>query len=266
MNLLLNFYWRGKIIVKFGFMPIFFQQDIDGDTKLAIWKIEEEEKFFLRKVPLQREITHPHKRLQHLAGRYLLKLLFPDFPTELIRIADTRKPFLEDEAYHFSISHCGDYAAVIVSRKERVGLDIEIVSDKPARIQHKFLSEAERLIVNREWSIVNAKPTNDRISSQDCENTTPNHKPPAVAEGLPQARQTPNHLLTLLWSAKEAMFKWWGKGKVDFSEMLHVSVDAEPELMHGKFIREELQVSFPVHYKVFPDIVLAWVHTEVAGH
>ena len=73
-------------------MPLFFQQDIDDTTRLAIWKIEEEEAFF--HVPLQREITHPHKRLQHLAGRYLLKYLFPDFPTELIRIADTRKPFL----------------------------------------------------------------------------------------------------------------------------------------------------------------------------
>jgi phosphopantetheinyl transferase (holo-ACP synthase) len=26
-------------------------------------------------------------------------------------------------------------------------------------------------------------------------------------------------LLTLLWSAKEAMFKWWGEGDVDFSEV-----------------------------------------------
>src|SRR6476620_10473041 len=115
-------------------MPIFYQQDIDTYTRLAIWKLEEAENFFLKKVPLQREITHPHKRLQHLAGRYLLKYLFPDFPTELIRIADTRKPFLEDEAYHFSISHCGDFAAVLVSKNCRVGIDIEITSEKVLRI------------------------------------------------------------------------------------------------------------------------------------
>ena len=47
------------------------------------------------------------KRLQHLAGRYLLYALFDDFPLEEIVIADTRKPFLENEKYHFSISHCG---------------------------------------------------------------------------------------------------------------------------------------------------------------
>ena len=102
-------------------MPIFFQQDIDESTRLAIWEIGEEESFFLSQVPLQREITHPHKRLQHLAGRYLLKYLFPDFPVELILIADTRKPYLEDEAYHFSISHCDNYAAVVASKESRVG-------------------------------------------------------------------------------------------------------------------------------------------------
>src|SRR3712207_8327360 len=32
----------------------------------------------------------------------------------------------------------------------------------------------------------------------------------------------PVETLTLLWSAKEAMFKWWGKGGVDFSEMLRL--------------------------------------------
>src|SRR6187397_2210460 len=100
-------------------MPIFYQQDIDESTRLAIWKIEETEDFFLKSVPLQKEITHPHKRLQHLAGRFLLKHLYPGFPVALIKIADTKKPFLEDEAYHFSISHCNDYAAAIVSKTER---------------------------------------------------------------------------------------------------------------------------------------------------
>ena len=52
-------------------MPIFFQHQINDDTKLAVWEIKEDEDFFLQHVPLQREITHPHKRLQHLAGRYL---------------------------------------------------------------------------------------------------------------------------------------------------------------------------------------------------
>src|SRR5436190_1663294 len=124
-------------------MPLVYQQNINATTKIGVWHISESEDFFLEQVPVQREITHPHKRLQHLAGRLLLKELFPDFPHELIRIAETRKPFLENEAYHFSISHCGNYAAVIVSSDHRVGVDIEQVSEKIEKVKHKFLSEAE---------------------------------------------------------------------------------------------------------------------------
>lgn len=205
-------------------MAIFFQQEIDRTTKLGIWKIEEEESFFLSKVEPQREVSHPHKRVQHLAGRFLLKYLFPDFPTELIRIADTKKPFLEDEAYHFSISHCGDYAAAIASSTKRVGIDIEIASEKVLRIIHKFLHPDELQMLN----------------DKDIQ--------PA----------------TTLWSVKEAMFKWWGKGGVDFSEMLRIQeilLSKEGELQ-TRFIKEEVDVSFPVLYKQFDEIVLAWVCTE----
>lgn len=61
----------------------------------------------------------------------------------LIKVADTRKPFLEDEAYHFSISHCDDYAAAIVSKTGRVGVDVETPSFKIDRIKKKFLNENE---------------------------------------------------------------------------------------------------------------------------
>jgi len=160
-------------------MPIFFQQDIDEDTRLGIWKIEEGEDFFLQSVVPQRNVSHPHKKLQHLAGRYLLKYLFPDFPLSLILIADTRKPYLENEVYHFSISHCGDYASVVVSKTKRVGVDIEMATDKVERIKHKFLSEEEQATINSQ--------------------------PSTLLESL-----------TLLWSCKEAVFKWYGLGEVDF--------------------------------------------------
>jgi phosphopantetheinyl transferase len=206
-------------------MPIFFQQEIDHNTKLGIWKIEEDETFFLSKVEAQREVSHPHKRLQHLAGRFLLKYLFPDFPTELIRIADTKKPFLEDEAYHFSISHCGDYAAVIASQTKRVGIDIEIPTEKVLRIAKKFLHTDELQLLNNS--------------------------------------QAMNHA-TILWSVKEAMFKWWGRGGVDFSEMLRIrnTILSGEATLATRFIKDETGIALEVHYKQFDEIVLAWVQTE----
>ena len=220
----------GKITVNFQIMPIFFQQDIDDDTRLGIWRIEEDEDFFLKSVVLQRNVSHPHKKLQHLAGRYLLKYLFPDFPLFLILIADTRKPYLENEAYHFSISHCGDFAAAIVSKTKRVGVDIEIPTEKIIRISHKFFNQQETIMLNQ-WN------------GFDTE-----------------------ELSTLVWSSKEAMFKWWGNGNIDFSEMLRLSgnqLQHEGSLM-GNFIKDGVDSSFPVHYKFFDKLILAWVHTEPA--
>jgi phosphopantetheinyl transferase len=164
-------------------MPIFYQQDIDEDTKLGIWKIEEQEDFFLQTVVPQRNVSHPHKKLQHLAGRYLLRHLFPDFPLSLILIADTRKPYLENEAYHFSISHCGEYAAAMVSKTKRVGIDIEMATDKVYRIKHKFLTIEELSTINHQLT-------------------------------------TEIKQLTLLWSCKEAVFKWYGLGEVDFKMII----------------------------------------------
>jgi 4'-phosphopantetheinyl transferase EntD len=216
--------------VKFDFMPIFFQQDIDGDAKLGIWKIEEEEAFFLRSVVPQRAVSHPHKKLQHLAGRYLLKYLYPDFPVALIRVADTRKPYLEDEAFHFSISHCGEFAAAIVSRNERVGVDIELFSPKVDRIKHKFLHPSEMDMV------------------------------PALREGHP------DHLafLTLLWSCKEAVYKWWSYGQVDFSEQIRLEA-FEPGgkgRIRGAFIAPEKTTRLTLHYHLFPGLSLAWVKSR----
>jgi len=218
----------GKIIQKNAFMPIFFQQDIDATTRLAIWKIEEDEAFF--DVPLQRSITHPHKRLQHLAGRYLLRYLFPRFPLDLIRIADTRKPFLPDEAYHFSISHCDEYAAVIVSRNNRVGIDVEAELKKVERIRHKFIGKEEEKLGE------------------------------SLSPGVP--------FPMLVWSMKEALFKWYGKGGLDFRTHMQVQSiqENEPSVFHlqAHFLKEEaIQVSLTA--RQFEGLCLCFISTPTDG-
>ena len=204
-------------------MPIFFQHQINENTRLGIWKIEETEEFFKGNVPLHREVTHPHKRLQHLAGRFLLQFLFPDFPYQLIEIADTRKPFLPDEQYHFSISHCGDYAAAIVSSNKRVGIDIEIPAEKISRIIYKFLSAREH-------------------ETFDMIHTAAVHIP----------------LATLLWSAKESVYKWFGNGGVDFRKQIQLLKQHEgTETIDCFFSKNETELN--IHYRQFEELVLAWV-------
>lgn len=209
-------------------MALVYQQNINPFTKLGVWHITEPESFFINKVPLQREITHPHKRLQHLAGRFLLKELYPGFPYELIKIADTRKPFLENEAYHFSISHCGDYAAVMVSTQNRVGVDIERITGKVEKIKHKFLSAAEQTLVN---SLANE---NDELYKS---------------------------FLTIAWGTKESLFKWYGDGEVDFIDNLHIEqIDAKEN--EGKIhcsVSKKTTIQLDVHYLLFNNNCLSWV-------
>ncbi len=207
-------------------MSLVYQHTINSTTKLGLWHIEENESFFLAKVPLKRDVTHPHKRLQHLAGRYLLPSLFEDFPLEEILIADTRKPFLPDEKYHFSISHCGDYAAAIVSANQRVGIDIEIPTEKIFRIIHKFLREEEKKILDEQMS----------------------------------SRQL-LQLATLLWSTKESMFKWFGDGGVDFREHMHIQT-IEGNDKEGKLIclfQKLNEVLLTVRYRFMNELVMSWV-------
>lgn len=166
-------------------MPLLYQQNINENTRLGVWAIEEDEDFFSKEVCIQTTIRHPHKRLQHLAGRYLLKELYPQFPLNIILVADTRKPFLEGDPFHFSISHCGKYAAAIVSTTDRVGTDIEVPQEKIEKIQNKFLKSSEQALL------------------------------PALPVDL-------LHSLTLCWSIKEAVFKWYGEGQVDFRNHMHI--------------------------------------------
>ena len=189
---------------------------------MGIWKIEETEEFFKGNVPQHRDVTHPHKRLQHLAGRFLLQFLFPDFPYELIQIADTRKPFLPGEEYHFSISHCGDFAAAIVSHNSRVGIDIEIPAEKIIRIQDKFLSTTEK------------------------ENFLGDHEPADYS------------IPTILWSSKEAVFKWYGNGEVDFKKHILLKKNHKnSEIINCTFSKTNQQLM--VHFRQFSHLVLSWI-------
>jgi len=215
-------------------VPLFYQHTINEVTKLGIWEIQETEAFFLQKVPLQREVSHPHKRLQHLAGRYLLQYLFPDFPYELIAIAGTRKPYLTNEAYHFSIAHCGDFAAALVSTSNRVGIDIELVRPLIEKVKNKFISEHEMQLITSEAASGRQTPT-----------------------GQGQAL----HLLTLIWSAKEALFKWYGEGGVDFRQHMWVeSINRNGDKGHLQCtFRKPGIMKINVEFKTFDSLVLAWV-------
>ena len=221
-------------------MPLFYQHNINGNTKLGIWQITEPEGFFLEKVPLKKDVSHPFKRLQHLAGRYLLSFLFPDFPLEEIQIADTRQPFLQNEKYHFSISHCGHYAAAIVSRDSRVGVDIELITPRIEVVARKFLNEEEAHFINEDYAM--------------------------FLDQWGLSGKVHQEFLTLIWSAKEAIFKWYGKGELDFKNHMqlegNISMEGDGIRLPFAFSKEDT-IHLPIEGRIFDEqaLALVWVVT-----
>lgn len=162
-------------------MPIIFRQ-ASSDVQLGLWKIDEDVSFFEQKIAYRSTAGHDQKKLQQLASRMLLQELHGNFPFEQVRLNAHGKPILESLSSHFSLSHCRGYAAAVLSEKAEAGIDVEEISDRVLKIEKRFLHQSEL----------------DRLFSDG-------HMQRAV-------------ISTLCWSIKETVFKWWGKGGVDFSE------------------------------------------------
>ena len=176
-------------------MPIFFQHTTP-DCQLILWEIQETESFFTATVPEFGHLqvpAHPQRRLQFWVGRFLLRQLMPNFPIGSIEVAESGRPYLNDDSLYFSISHTDGFAAAIVSQTQAVGIDVECISDKPKRVRSKFLIDTEQGI---------------------------------LFKSMESAGYTEHQVYSLAWSVKEAAFKALHQTGVDFIRDLPIeSVD-----------------------------------------
>lgn len=205
-------------------MPLVYQQNINEHTKIGVWHILETEDFFLEKETEQYKINHPQKRIQHLAGRYLLLEMANDISLKNILLTTTGKPFLPDESYFFSISHCVDYVALIISTESNVAIDIQHVVPKIESIKQKFLTGDEmNLLLNLSIS--------------------------------------PNEQFTFAWTIKEAMFKYFDEEGIDFKQHLNItSANFENQVWVSKstFNKNRVQQLETKSIR-FNDLFITWI-------
>lgn len=157
-------------------------------TIVKLWKIDEDESFFLQNAPFSfqeneelSEIKHPAKRLEWLASRFLLKKVCN---TGLLSKNQHGKIVAKDNSFHVSISHCKGFACVAYSNQKPVGIDIEPINEKIHRIAVRFMNEQELNFID---------------SNQQTEH------------------------LVACWSIKEAIFKMAGEDGVEFSSQITIS-------------------------------------------
>jgi phosphopantetheinyl transferase (holo-ACP synthase) len=207
------------------YMPLVYQHTINNHSRLAVWKIEEPPYFFQEKTGLTVPAIHPVKQLQFMASRFLLSYIEPGFAHEEVRISKSGKPFLPNSPTRFSISHCGNYAAAIISEKSETGIDVEIITPKATKLTAKYLSDTELDLLPK---------TTDQILL---------HK-----------------FSTLCWSVKETMYKWDGIGGVDFKK--HLEIKELPDTHCGiikAVLKKDKLAELKIHYKIIGELILTWV-------
>ncbi|MEO0312420.1 MAG: hypothetical protein RIQ89_2077 [Bacteroidota bacterium] len=139
------------------------------------------------------------------------------------------KPHVKAER-HISISHSRDLYAVMVSRTQVVGVDVERMTDRILRIEGKFVNEKEQLM------LVNNR--NQRALQ-----------------------------LYVIWTAKEVMYKIYSKKEVDFKKhlMVHVpEVIANSGEVVGHLSMPDLVYEFAIAYHIVDDWIVAWATGEAA--
>ena len=209
-------------------MPLFRHQYLSPEGELGIWKIEEEETFFLNRMQLTDEeglelkkILGKGRRLEWLAGRWLLHTMSGREVRGSCYKDEFGKPHLEGSFFEISISHSNKMAAVMAAPRS-IGVDIQKVVSKIERIAHKFMREEE--------------------SGSLVETTRLAH-------------------LHVYWGAKEALYKAYGRKELDFKQHLIVS-PFEFREEGGNFVatinKGDFNQNFTLEYEYFNEFVLVY--------
>lgn len=174
-----------------------------NNTTLAWCNICKNEQDILQYRPEWQQHIEPFKAIRRkkewLTVRWLLQQLM-GLPTPEIRYEATGKPFLSSGVQHISITHSAKIVAIALHPTQQTGVDVEEISTRADRVKHRFLSEGELAMV------ANAQ------------------------------QQDYHFLLSLFWSTKECMYKWYGKKRLRFIEHLNINAyTIQQNKQHKKF-------------------------------
>ncbi|QHT70084.1 4'-phosphopantetheinyl transferase superfamily protein [Rhodocytophaga rosea] len=133
-------------------MPLFYKELIEENCIWGIWEITETIHALSQMLGdnvfdsshLQ-SITHEGKKTESMAVRVLTQYLLGNWrlPYKGIQKDGCDKPHLAGYDFSVSVSHTSLYAAVIIHRSRKVGIDIEQIKTKLIKVAPKFLSPAE---------------------------------------------------------------------------------------------------------------------------
>ena len=169
-------------------MPLYKTIRVNDFTKVLIWKIEESLEDLTKGIELteqSKKRVDAMKSILHQQGFMSIRQLLKQvgYVDADVFYDEFGKPHLKDKNY-LSISHSFTFTAIIISEKKPVGIDVEKQRDKIVKIAHKFTPIEEY-------------------------NTIANHD--ALVSKL-----------TIVWGAKESLYKIYGKKKLRFLHHIYI--------------------------------------------
>jgi len=169
-------------------MPLYKRIIVNDLTKVLIWKIQEPLSDLSRCAELtqkSKKRLESMKSILHQQGFASIRLLLKEagYLDADVFYDEFGKPHLNDGTF-ISMTHSHTFSAIILSKKDKVGIDIEKQRDGIIKIAHKFTP----------MSIHSVLFDRDALVSK----------------------------LTIVWGAKESLYKIYGKKKLAFLKNIHI--------------------------------------------
>ena len=201
-------------------MPLIRLQKVNEHSWLGMWEVKEEVGWFFSHVDLALEepdilntISNHYKKLEWLATRMVLQAICKKIGILYPGIIkdDHGKPFLKDHSHPISVTHSYPYIAAMIHVDKEVGIDLEKLKTD------KILRIAPKFMNSAEYAFAKQDPT----------------------------------ISTLIWCAKESLYKLHGRKFVVFKEDLEIEPFKLSENGHliGKIKLPDLDAQFKLEYE-----------------
>jgi phosphopantetheinyl transferase len=213
-------------------MAIAYRQRIDDDTEFALWRIEEEATDLYNQLQLNQEekdfvesLSSGKRHLHWLGTRVLLRKMLRTDEYIDCKVDEHGKPYLVNLPYHISLSHSFDYAAVMISKTHKVGIDIEQIKQKVERISGKFMRKEELAFIGGKQKI---------------------------------------EQLYVCWCAKEAIYKCNGQKEVSFADNIFLEpFEFEHHgVVDARLQKKDAMIDYTVGYMQYQDYMIGYVKGE----
>jgi len=209
-----------------------FLRDIQhAQSRLAIWENDEDVSSLLKLYkPNEEEQSAINSiKLDKRKKEYLITRMLCQHllgQKVVIEKEENGKPVLKELSQTISISHADRYSVVMISEDLESGVDIEVVQERILRLTDKFASAYEKLYFT--------------------------------------ANREELHF-TILWCLKEAVYKWYAKGGVDFKQniMAHPFTAEDEGEVFFEFLMNGKRQVMKANFTTIEDHVLVYLAASV---